>query len=79
MNSYPHREQSYNEKWGTIWRLSFVEASAEYIHREDGPAIEWDNGEVQWRWHGRFLEFDEWLKVAEISDEKKVELKLKYG
>lgn len=25
------------------------------MHRDDGPAVEWDTGEKEWYAHGRFL------------------------
>ena len=77
----PFREKSQRGKC-TVWRLGpehNIDWKNGVIHRVDGPAVEYDNGKVQWRWYGRiFYSFDEWLEVAEISDEKRVILKLRY-
>lgn len=39
------------------------------LHREDGPAIEWNNGEKQWYYHGELIhcssqeEFERLIKL----------------
>jgi len=47
-------------------------------HREDGPAMILSNGEKCWYLNGIKYSFEEWLKLAPISDEEKVFLRLKY-
>jgi hypothetical protein len=48
-------------------------------HREDGPAIIYTNGTKSWYLNDNCLSFDEWLNEADILDEDKVMMKLKYG
>jgi|TARA_R110000851_G_scaffold307160_1_gene465626 hypothetical protein len=51
-----------------------------YHHRIDGPATEWGDGGKSWYLRNICYTFDEWLIAnAEISEEEKVMLKLKYG
>lgn len=47
-------------------------------HREDGPAIEYANGEIARYLNNRKYPFDEWCKVANITEEDKLLLMLKY-
>lgn len=49
------------------------------IHREDGPAVILHNGTQKWWFDDQEYPFDKWCEVANISDEQKCELKLKYG
>ena len=64
-----------DEDGDAVWRLPNRK-----IHRTDGPAVEYENGTKQWRLHGKYLLFDQWLEAnTEISDEEKVMLKLQYG
>jgi hypothetical protein len=49
------------------------------FHRDDGPAIIYASGRKLWYLTGSWVSFDEWLHKVEISDEKKVMMKLKYG
>jgi hypothetical protein len=43
------------------------------------PKIDENNSQL-WLWHGRFLLFDDWLRLnTELTDEQKVMLKLQYG
>ena len=49
------------------------------VHRDDGPAIEWPDGDTSWCLHGQRLSFDEWLDEVEMLYENKVMMKLKYG
>jgi hypothetical protein len=65
-------EYSSGEK---VWRLP-----NRNIHREDGPAVEYTNGDVEWRLRGESMSFDYWLdRTTGLTDEEKVMLKLKYG
>jgi hypothetical protein len=48
-------------------------------HRDDGPAIEYSDGRKQWWLNDKYLTFDKWLDKVDISDEKKVMMKLQYG
>ena len=48
-------------------------------HRDNGPAIEYANGHKEWWLNDRYLSFNQWLDQANISDEDKVMMKLKYG
>ena len=54
------------------------------LHREDGPAAILKNeinGKIilRWYWKNYYCDnFDQWLKMAKIPDERKVEMKLKY-
>ena len=57
-----------------------------YLHRDDGPACEfvsgghnWDHENYEWWLNHIHMSFDEWLDKADISDEDKVMMKLKYG
>lgn len=50
-------------------------------HRVDGPgATIFNDGAVcyKWAYNGRVYKFNEWCKKVQISDSKKVELKLSY-
>ena len=50
------------------------------IHREDGPAIEWADGDISWALRGnQYFEFDKWCKDLNKTDEEITMLKLKYG
>jgi hypothetical protein len=51
------------------------------IQREDGPAVEYDSGEVDWWLNGKYYyELNDWLKDNHtLTDEEKVMMKLKYG
>ena len=50
------------------------------LHREDGPAIEWLNGdEDSWWLDGKKYTFEQWIKVADLTDSEKAELILVYG
>jgi hypothetical protein len=65
-------EYSTGEK---IWRLP-----NRNIHRDDGPAVIYANGDVEWRLRGESMSFDYWLaKTTGLTDEEKVMFKLKYG
>ena len=47
-------------------------------HREDGPAVIYETGNVAWYLGGYSLSFKEWLEFKTVSDEKQIELKLRY-
>jgi hypothetical protein len=49
------------------------------LHRDDGPAIEWPDGEKSWYINNQYLSFDDWLNQLNMSDEDKVMMKLQYG
>jgi len=49
------------------------------FHREDGPAIYYNNGNKYWYLNGKEYSFEEWCKKLNILDEEKVFLRLKYG
>ena len=58
-----------------VWRLP-----NRNIHREDGPAVEYTDGDVEWRLDGSSMSFDKWLaKTTGLTDEEKVMMKLQYG
>lgn len=48
-------------------------------HREDGPAVEYTNGDIEWYLYGRRYSFDVWCAKMYISSEEKTLLMLKYG
>lgn len=73
-----------------IHRLTFAEYNHncpdnfKLIHRIDGPAaISSENNSSQQRYYwlceGRLYSFDIWCKIAKLSDEQIVLLKLRYG
>jgi len=47
-------------------------------HREDGPAVEYSDGNNEWHLNGKEYSFENWLKLTPISDEEKIFLRLKY-
>jgi len=47
-------------------------------HREDGPAIMYNDGTFDWYLNGNYYSFKEWCKKLNKSDEEKIFLKLKY-
>jgi hypothetical protein len=49
-----------------------------HVHRLDGPAIIWTDGDVYWCLNGVPYLFHQWLKRAPISDEDKMMLRLRY-
>jgi len=49
------------------------------LHREDGPAVEYSNGALDWYLNGLFYLFEEWLEKTSLKDEEKILLKLKYS
>ena len=48
-------------------------------HREDGPAIELSNGDKLWHLNGDEYSFEEWLKLAPLSEREKVKLRLQHA
>jgi hypothetical protein len=68
-------EMSIDSFGAKVWRLS-----NRNIHREDGPAVEYTDGDVEWRLRGQSMSFDEWLaETTGLTDEEKVMMKLQYG
>ena len=50
------------------------------VHREDGPAIVYPSGDVEWYLYADECDtFEEWLEYTPISDEDKMMLRLRYG
>ena len=53
------------------------------LHREDGPAVEYHTGQVEWWLHGVEYTFDDWFDFVKLfdnlSDEDKTLLKLEWG
>lgn len=51
------------------------------LHRDDGPAIFYGDGRRDtWWWEGtHYKTFEEWCAVANITDERKMMLRLQYG
>jgi hypothetical protein len=50
------------------------------VHREDGPAITYPTGEINWFLNGIEIDtFNEWCIVANKTDEEKMLLRLQYG
>ena len=51
-----------------------------HLHRSDGPAVVYQGGSMGWWWYNEEYDFEKWLEANdEISDSKKLFLKLKYG
>ena len=49
-------------------------------HREDGPAITYRLGYIQWYLHGdQYHSFNQWLEESPIPDIDKMLLRLQYG
>jgi hypothetical protein len=48
------------------------------VHRVDGPAILYPDGDISWYLYDYKYDFDEWLKLTPISDEQKMLLRLQY-
>jgi hypothetical protein len=63
----------FETSWGTKrWWLNGK------LHRTDGPAVEWANGDVSWFLNSRKLTFDAWLEQTPgLTGE--VMYKLQYG
>jgi hypothetical protein len=52
------------DEYKTEWRLNG------YLHREDGPAIEWANGEKEWYLKGEILSetnFNQRTQIKELT------------
>ena len=51
-----------------------------FYHREDGPAITYRLGYIQWYLHGdQYHSFNQWLEESPIPDIDKMLLRLQYG
>jgi hypothetical protein len=48
-------------------------------HREDGPAVIYPDGDVEWFIKGEWYSFDDWCIELNKSDEDKMMLRLQYG
>jgi flagellar basal body rod protein FlgG len=48
------------------------------LHKEDGPAVIWANGNSYWFLNGKHYDFYEWIKLTPVSDEHKLLLRLQY-
>lgn len=61
------------------WQKQYRNESNQ-LHRIDGPAVIHSKGGVGYYLKGRlFQDFNEWCAEAEICDEDRVIIKLKYG
>jgi hypothetical protein len=49
------------------------------LHKEDGHAVIWANGNSYWFLNGIQYTFNEWLKLTPITDEQKLLLRLQYA
>ena len=49
------------------------------LHREDGPAVEYEDGNVAWYIHGQEYKFDLWHKKLLLDDKTIAKLALEYG
>jgi hypothetical protein len=50
------------------------------LHRLDGPAVEWADGEKEWWVNGDWCtNFKDFQKAAKLTDNQITILKLKYG
>jgi hypothetical protein len=50
------------------------------LHREDGPAVIWQDGSKEWFLHDERLTFNDWLeRTPGLTDEEKVMIKLEHG
>lgn len=59
------------------WRQDSVRGA--YLHRTDGPAIEWFDGTVEWYLEDIELTFKQWLTILDVPREEKVLLKMQWG
>lgn len=87
-----HDESTIEEWWrnGKLHRENGPAVSDEHgqlwfrkgrLHRAEGPAaiFNLDDGfEYEWWWKGREFNFTEWARKSKLSDEKYIELKLRY-
>jgi hypothetical protein len=49
-------------------------------HKEEGPALIYSNGDVEWYLNGKIYSFADWLiELANVSDEAKMMLRLQYA
>lgn len=49
------------------------------VHREDGPAIIYFDGGVEWCLNGNTMSFKKWCLKVNLNKTKIIELKLLYG
>jgi hypothetical protein len=72
----------FGEKFLTYYSVSTgpVRAINDQLHREDGPAVIWQDGSKEWWLHDNRLSFDEWLEeTTGLTDEGKLMFKLEHG
>jgi hypothetical protein len=72
----------FGENFLTYYSVSTTleRAINDQLHREDGPAVIWQDGSKEWFLHNERLSFDEWLKrTPGLTDEGKVMMKLEHG
>jgi hypothetical protein len=50
-----------------------------FYHREDGPAVIYPDGEVEWYLNSEPYEFAKWCTLVSITDEDAMMLRLQYG
>jgi hypothetical protein len=63
-----------NERGTIVWYNEYGE-----IDREDGPAVIYPDGEVEWCLNSEPYEFNKWCTLVSITDEVKMMLRLQYG
>jgi hypothetical protein len=78
IEQYAAKEQSdgsYVDKDGCI---TWYNEEGEW-HREDGPAIINNDGDVEWMINGNEYKFADWLFKLNKTDEEKMMLRLQYA
>jgi hypothetical protein len=70
-------EQSDGSYVDRVGNISWYNKHGEW-HREDGPAVIYSNGEVEWMINGYNYTFAEWLIELNKPDEDKMLLRLQY-
>jgi hypothetical protein len=48
------------------------------FHRVDGPAVEYDDGDVEWWFNDKYYEFEDFIKAAGLTDEEAMLLALEW-
>ena len=62
-----------DEYGNKYWHLN------DQLHRIDGPAIEYINGDMEWWLDDNEYTFEEWIKLTPLSEQEKVKLRLHYA
>lgn len=57
----------------------WYDSSSKMIHRKDGPAVIYPNGNQFWFLNNEIYYFDNFCKKLNLSEEDIIILKLKYG